>query len=376
MISLLYYSVRRRILLQNTLKWMIVVVFLSTITGCVRDLDIQSSESLNVAVKSENPNEASPIFDPRKIEAGDKIGSMTVASYERIRTERSSEGEYVAQAFIQFTGEVEVTGAFKHYPLEREYLGGEIVFQVEENQNFPEMKIRNAPEEIRTDEWIVLSLDEETKRKFGPPGSEGKATLAISDYKIQYGPTEISDHAQLKKIVNLKINNETVAKESSRKAPKVKWLRFDSEGYPSERELIKKEYEKKIKEIERGDHGNVKEIEIAIAREDLNGDGKDEVVVALFHPYFSGYRANCLLQIYTVKDEKLDQQFPLSNANLIADEQGDQQEVGVIDNPGLQWKDIVINRNLWRWDGKKYDFSKKDFLEVNELPSKLGGEKL
>ncbi|MCP1311471.1 FG-GAP repeat protein [Paenibacillus tyrfis] len=239
--------------------------------------------------------------------------------------------------------------------MEREYLGGEIVFQVEENQNFPEIKIRNTPEEIRADEWIVLSLDEETKRKFGPPGSEGKATLAVSNYKIQYGPMEISDHTQLNQVVNIKINNETAVKESSKRTPKIKWLRFDSEGYPSERALIKKEYETEIKEIERGDYGNVNELGIAIALEDLNGDGKDEVVVALFHPYFSGYRANCLLQIYTMKDEKLDQQFPLSNANLIVGEQGDQQEVGVIDNPELQWKDIVVNRNLWRWDGEKYE---------------------
>ncbi|MEC0212794.1 hypothetical protein P4H70_28085 [Paenibacillus ehimensis] len=206
---------------RSLLFFMLVLIFLLFSVGCKNENgltknDKQNSTTVNSKMQQVNsPTNTSPAFDPRKIKVGDKIGSMAVASYERIRTELSNEGEYVAQAFIQFTGEAEVTGTFKRYPLEREYLDGEVVFQVDENQNFPQMKIRDTPEEYRPDEWIVLSLDDETKRKFGPPDSEGRATLVLTDYKIEYGPTEISDHAQLKKIVNIKRNNEAATKESS-----------------------------------------------------------------------------------------------------------------------------------------------------------------
>ncbi|MBU7314282.1 FG-GAP repeat protein [Paenibacillus oleatilyticus] len=304
------------------------------------------------------------IFDPRKIKVGDKIGKLTVESYERIMTDVFNDAEYVTQAFIQFSGEVKVTGSFKRHPLDREYLAGQVVFQMDDNVDFPRMKIRDKPQELRQDEWVVLASDDkEMKQKFGPPGSEGKATIIISNYRVQYGHTEISDSARLREVISIERNNN---KEPLNEKSIVKWLRFDQEGHSTERKLIKEKFASEIEEIERGDHGNVKKIGISISSEDLNGDGKNEIIVALMHPYFSGYQANSLLYVYTTKDGKLDQEISFNNANITIGERGKQQDMGIIDNPESEWKDIVINDNLWSWDGEKYDLIKNDFLTVKK----------
>ncbi|MCM3269590.1 hypothetical protein [Paenibacillus elgii] len=98
---------------RSLLFFVLILLFLLAFSvGCKNEYgftknDEQNSTTINSKMRQANsPTDTSPAFDPRKIKVGDKIGSMAVVSYERIRTELSNEGEYVAQAFIQFTGEV------------------------------------------------------------------------------------------------------------------------------------------------------------------------------------------------------------------------------------------------------------------------------
>lgn len=115
------------------------------------------------------------VFDAKQTKVGDEIMGMKVTKISVIDVDQN---HYLAR--VQFSGEATVTGTYTHHKKGEEMLGCKIRFEVDEQS------AANLPRE-KTDArvtWFVFSNHDEAEKLLGPPGAEGRATIAIDEYGI------------------------------------------------------------------------------------------------------------------------------------------------------------------------------------------------
>ncbi len=159
--------------------------------------------------------------------------------------------------------------------------------------------------------------------------------------------------------INEQLHDETLELKQIRvpnfsETNKMGWPVFSLTDYASERNLIRKFFEKEIKEIKDGKYGEIRDVNIYIYLKDINNDGVSEIIAALQHPYFSGYKSNSLVKVFTYSNGKVDKAFDLARANIFFNDKGEQDDLWIFSGNDTGWKDILIHHYIWRWDGNKY----------------------
>lgn len=132
----------------------------------------------------------SNLFDAGEIKVGDEIVGLKVVNIE---VQDVAEEDYAA--YVDFEGEVTVSGDFKHN-LNDEFLDHEISFRVDEESAAKLPKLAHDRRYV----WFMFMNHDEAEKALGPPGTEGKATVTIKDYSIKYAHTEIWNTAELVRV--------------------------------------------------------------------------------------------------------------------------------------------------------------------------------
>ena len=137
------------------------------------------------------PSEAEEanLFDARKIKAGDQIAGLKVS---KVEVHNASDEDY--DAYVYFEGEVTVGGTFKHN-LNDEFMDHEISFMVDEESAPLLPMLAHDQRNV----WFMFMNHDEAEKIFGAPGTEGKATVTIKNYNINYAHTEIWNTADMVK---------------------------------------------------------------------------------------------------------------------------------------------------------------------------------
>jgi len=133
--------------------------------------------------------EESNLFDARKAKEGDMAAGLKI-----IRVEVNSPEEEDYEAYVDFEGEVTVSGTFKHN-LNDEFLDHEISFKVDEESEALLPKLAHDQRYV----WFMFMNHDEAEKALGAAGTEGKATVIIRNYSINYAHTEIWNTADLVK---------------------------------------------------------------------------------------------------------------------------------------------------------------------------------
>lgn len=138
----------------------------------------------------------------------------------------------------------------------------------------------------------------------------------------------------------------TIYDEATRKyGDNIEWLAFSRTEFPEERATIRDYFAKAIKDAEGMD--GVK-VDIAIAKADVNGDGKTDLIWILEHHYFRGFNKRGLLGIFTdyYGEREYLKFFGVAGP------------IGLRPSSSTNWKDIIIGGasgyNLYSWTGTKY----------------------
>jgi len=153
-----------------------------------------------------------------------------------------------------------------------------------------------------------------------------------------------------------KDNNDSDNKNNTAEEAKVIYPRFSYIKYQKERDMILEDIKDSIEEINKLDY-TIKEVAIPIALHDINGDGVEDIIAGLQHPYFSGYKNTCSVVIYMYDDNKENITFfiTLTLANLIIDEEtGEQDNFSIINVEGEKWDEFLVNGVSWKWNGEEY----------------------
>ncbi|MGE5703871.1 MAG: hypothetical protein ACM32O_15200 [Clostridia bacterium] len=143
------------------------------------------------------------VFDPRTIKVGDEVANLKVTRVDVIPVSPMNQPHFIDGAYIDFAGQVEVEGDFHYYPLENEVLGGQIVFNVDKEADFPRMKTSDDDAYSRHDDIVLRFENDSDKVLFGSPGSEGRARLVLTDFLIRYEQSDIKDSARPIQIINV-----------------------------------------------------------------------------------------------------------------------------------------------------------------------------
>jgi hypothetical protein len=133
--------------------------------------------------------EESNLFDARKVKEGDTVAGLKIA---RVEVDSDEEEDY--DAYVDFEGEVTVSGTFKHN-LNDEFLDHEISFIVDKES---EAKLPKLAHDQR-DVWFMFMNHDEAEKVLGAAGTEGEATVTIKNYSINYAHTEVWNTADLVK---------------------------------------------------------------------------------------------------------------------------------------------------------------------------------
>jgi len=132
----------------------------------------------------------SNLFDAREIKNGDEIAGLKVVNIE---VSNGEEEDY--DAYVDFEGEITVSGTFKHN-LDDEFLDNEISFRVDEESAEKLPKLAHDQREV----WFMFMNHDEAEEALGAAGTEGKATVTINNYSIKYAHTEIWNTADLVRV--------------------------------------------------------------------------------------------------------------------------------------------------------------------------------
>lgn len=138
----------------------------------------------------------------------------------------------------------------------------------------------------------------------------------------------------------------TIYDEAIRKyGDNIEWLAFSRTEFPEERATIRDYFAKAIKDAEGMD--GVK-VDIAIAKADVNGDGKTDVIWILEHRYFRGFNMRGLLGIF------VDFYGEMEHIKFF----GVAGPIGLRPSSSSNWKDIIVGGasgySLYSWTGTKY----------------------
>ncbi|WP_139491538.1 hypothetical protein [Brevibacillus dissolubilis] len=308
----------------------------------------------NSPVKSAQPSNTIQAndFDPRTVKAGDQIASLVVASVETAPASSLNADSYVDAAKIQFDGEIKVKGTYRYHSLESETQSGKILFEVDRTESFPRMKLSDNPQMQRSDSIVLTFKKENEKQQFGPPGSEGEATLVLSNYQVRYSQTDEKDTADVSQIVAVTTTSQPDPRQDESQKTKqqeANWITFNSEKYEQEHNLLNAFYQNELNETQE------KGFDYSVAKEDLNDDGINELIVAIHHMYFTGAQSNSYLVIFPFVEGKLGKEIIIGPVNLDIDDKGNQHELGLYPEKGKgQWRDIIINGNIYSFKGEEY----------------------
>lgn len=133
----------------------------------------------------------SNLFDARNVKAGDMIAGLKVI---KVEVHNASDEDY--DAYVDFEGEVTVSGTFKHN-LDDEFLDHEISFTVDDESAEKLPKLAHDQRYV----WFMFMNHDEAEKALGAAGTEGKATVIIKNYSIKYAHTEIWNTADLITVV-------------------------------------------------------------------------------------------------------------------------------------------------------------------------------
>jgi hypothetical protein len=134
----------------------------------------------------------SNLFDARKIKAGDQVSGLRVS---KVEVHNATDDDY--DAYVDFEGEVTVSGTFKHN-LNDEFLDHEISFKVDEESAARLPMLAHDQRYV----WFMFMNHDDAEKALGAAGTEGKATVIIKNYSIKYAHTEIWNTADLIKVEN------------------------------------------------------------------------------------------------------------------------------------------------------------------------------
>ncbi|MBO8164247.1 MAG: hypothetical protein H0Z34_11100 [Brevibacillus sp.] len=135
------------------------------------------------------------VFYADRAKIGDVYAGMTLTSLDyNLETN---------DVTAQFTGEATITGTYELIPEDHEFFSG-VSFEVD-SISIPQLPVLATDE--RDKKWFIFvhEDDESLPALFGnpKPGAKGKATIVISDYRINHLHKEIADTARLVKIIKL-----------------------------------------------------------------------------------------------------------------------------------------------------------------------------
>lgn len=133
--------------------------------------------------------EKTNLFDARKVNAGDQVAGLKIS---KVEVHNAGDEDY--DAYVGFEGEVTISGSFKHN-LNDEFMDHEISFMVDEEAAAVLPKLAHDQRNV----WFMFTNHDEAEKVFGAPGTEGKATVTIKNYSINYAHTEIWNTADLVK---------------------------------------------------------------------------------------------------------------------------------------------------------------------------------
>jgi|GEM_PF-2546784 len=335
-------------MLSSRFTPIVIAICMLFLTGC----SLMGGSS--AASKESQSTSTSLEFDPRKVQKGQKIAGIEIKDVRFSPVTSMNEGFYFDAATVEFAGEVEVAGTYEYMPSEHETMGNQIVFYIDETATFPKMKISEDKSKERFEGITLQFQTEEEKRSFGEPGTNGKATLRISDVTMRFAQSGVTDTASVKQIVS--IAPEKKSQEPKVEEEKVKWIAFSSTGFPKEREALKSYFAEEMAKIAETE-GQKKELEMSLALEDVNGDSEQDIIVALHDVYFTGGNWNSNVQIIPQLKGKLQGNIVIGQINLEINEKGEQKNLGILETTEQGWKKLMIDGKIARYNGKdQYDF--------------------
>lgn len=145
---------------------------------------ITEAES-SIAAEKEESN----LFDARMVKEGDLVAGLKII---KVQVDSPEVEDY--DAYVDFEGEVTVSGTFKHN-LNDEFLDHEISFKVDEESEALLPKLAHDQRYV----WFMFMNHDEAEKALGAAGTEGKAAVTIKNYSINYAHTEIWNTAELVK---------------------------------------------------------------------------------------------------------------------------------------------------------------------------------
>lgn|GEM_PF-4010722 len=124
-----------------------------------------------------------------------------------------------------------------------------------------------------------------------------------------------------------------------------KRILFTFNSFSKERELIKTYHQDEFKEIGAIDESG--KIDIGIALEDINNDGKKEILGLLFHPLYVTSKVNSMMIAYFIDKDKIVYSIPISKVHIVPDEPDRlQQMIKVRKNKKTGWDDFLIDDSI------------------------------
>ncbi|MEX0649655.1 MAG: hypothetical protein WD200_01490 [Candidatus Andersenbacteria bacterium] len=164
--------------------------------------------SASQSVSTERPVISSPtpkstrvsnVFDVTTAKVGDKVAGMTITAIGPW-SEELYEETLPYNAKVQFTGQETISGTITSIDPFNSPLGG---YEMKVDPVFSSIIPRIASASRRSDgSYLHLRGNLVGKEFVGPYGSEWRATIVIDDYLIEQAETEVSDSADLIKVVS------------------------------------------------------------------------------------------------------------------------------------------------------------------------------
>lgn len=163
------------------------------------------------------------------------------------------------------------------------------------------------------------------------PAASGKQETVVNEAAAKSKP-ELPDYSANIRAKSMKIYGD-----------KIEWLDFSTTDFAEERGLIRKHF---ADSFEKAEAITKQTVHIAIAKADLNNDGRQDLVWKLLHPFYHGVSTSATLGIsYYDDSDRLDHvgHFVIQGA-----------PVGVRASDISPWKELIVDFKLYRWDGKSY----------------------
>lgn len=182
---------------EYTINYSLEVVHTAKIRQVTEKKETWQSDAITEGDKHGSENTEQQMvqegFDARETEIGDIIAGMQVVSVETTQNPSDPDDYW---ATVEFKGQAKLEGTYK-YNSDHEFLGDNVSFIVDVSSSDTLPKLENDTRYS----WLVFKNIERSQEVFGPPGSEGTATIVIEDYVINYYPSEVYNTADLVEVI-------------------------------------------------------------------------------------------------------------------------------------------------------------------------------